>query len=73
MNAANRHRWTRTVAAGVLGATLLAAGCAGPDTHDRPSASFGNKAREEAIRQKARSDSFPAAHQAESSRGTVQQ
>jgi hypothetical protein len=51
-------------AAGLLGATLLLAGCATEGPPTKPSLPFGKNARDESIRKQAQSGSFPTAQQA---------
>jgi hypothetical protein len=66
MNITNRRRWIRAPGLGLLGAIVLAAGCSiGSESASRPLLPDSNRARDEAIRQKARSDSLPAAQPTE--------
>jgi hypothetical protein len=63
-SAPNRRCLTRLMAAGMLAAALLLAGCASEGLPEKPSLPFGKNARDESIRKQAQSDSFPTAQQA---------
>lgn len=63
-NARHRHYLPRLAAAVAVGAALLLGGCSSPDSPKKSLFGIGTNERDESIRKKAQSDSFPSAKQA---------